>query len=89
MSPAHHPVAICRAAADRVGLENAEDLWTRHRRHHKFAAILLGHVPSPTEGLRKDVRLLATPSNVLPQFVPASDEVCRGRRPRYRTLELQ
>ena len=41
------------------------------------------------EGLRKDVRLLATPSTCA-QFVPHADEFAVDRRPpAYRTLELQ
>jgi Icc protein len=85
----HHPVAMSSRWLDRVGLENAEEFWSVIDRHRNVRAILWGHVHQSYEGLRKDVRLLATPSTCA-QFVPHADEFAVDRRPpAYRTLELQ
>jgi len=85
----HHPVAMSSRWLDRVGLENAEEFWNVIDRHHNVRAIVWGHVHQSFEGLRKDVRLLATPSTCA-QFVPHADEFAVDRRPpAYRTLELQ
>jgi Icc protein len=85
----HHPVPMSSRWLDRVGLDNAEEFWNVIDRHHNVRAILWGHVHQSYEGLRRDVRLLATPSTCA-QFVPHADEFAVDRRPpAYRTLELQ
>ena len=58
-------------------------------RHKNVRAILWGHVHQAYDGLRKNVRLLATPSTCA-QFVPRADEFAvDARPPAYRTLQLQ
>jgi 3',5'-cyclic-AMP phosphodiesterase len=85
----HHPVAMSSRWLDRVGLENAAEFFNVVDRHDNVRAILWGHVHQAYEGLRKNVRLLATPSTCA-QFVPHADEFAVDRRPpAYRTLELQ
>jgi 3',5'-cyclic-AMP phosphodiesterase len=85
----HHPVAMSSRWLDRVGLENAEEFFACVDRHRNVRAIVWGHVHQAYEGLRKNVRLLATPSTCA-QFVPHADEFAVDRRPpAYRTLELQ
>jgi Icc protein len=73
---------------DRVGLENSEEFFERLDRHHNVRAVVWGHVHQAYDGLRKNVRMLATPSTCA-QFVPHSDEFAVDRRPpAYRTLDL-
>jgi Icc protein len=85
----HHPVAMSSRWLDRVGLENAAEFFKVIDRHRNVRAIVWGHVHQVYEELRKDVRLLATPSTCA-QFVPHADEFAVDRRPAaYRTLELQ
>jgi Icc protein len=85
----HHPVAMSSRWLDRVGLENAAEFFGVIDRHPHVRAILWGHVHQAYEGLRRHVRLLATPSTCA-QFLPHADEFAVDRRPpAYRTLELQ
>jgi Icc protein len=85
----HHPVAMSSRWLDHVGLENSAEFLNVIDRHHNVRAIVWGHVHQVYEGLRRNVRLLATPSTCA-QFVPHADEFAVDRRPpAYRTLELQ
>jgi 3',5'-cyclic-AMP phosphodiesterase len=85
----HHPIAMESRWLDRVGLENAAEFLEVIDRHRNVRAIVWGHVHQSYEGLRKGVRLLATPSTCA-QFVPNADDFAVDRRPpAYRTLELR
>jgi len=85
----HHPVEMSSRWLDRVGLENAAELFQTTDRHRNVRAIVWGHVHQAYDGLRKGVRLLATPSTCA-QFLPNADEFAVDRRPpAYRTLELK
>ena len=67
---------------DRVGLTNAAEFLHTIDQHKNVRAIVWGHVHQAYDGLRKGVRLLATPSTCA-QFLPHSDEF-RGRSPAAR-----
>jgi 3',5'-cyclic-AMP phosphodiesterase len=85
----HHPVAMDSRWLDRVGLENAAEFLQIIDRHRNVRAIVWGHVHQNYEGLRKGVRMLATPSTCA-QFVPHSPDFAVDRLPpAYRTLELR
>jgi Icc protein len=85
----HHPVAMSSRWLDQVGLENSAEFFDVIDRHKNVRAILWGHVHQAYDGLRKNVRLLATPSTCA-QFVPHADEFAvDARPPAYRTLQLQ
>jgi Icc protein len=74
---------------DRVGLENASEFLQTIDRHRNVRAIVWGHVHQSYEGVRKGVRLLATPSTCA-QFLPHSPDFAIDRQPpAYRTLELR
>lgn len=84
----HHPVAMSSRWLDQVGLENAPEFLNVIDRHRNVRAIVWGHVHQAYDGLRKDVRLLATPSTCA-QFLPHAEEFAVDRRPpAYRTFEL-
>jgi 3',5'-cyclic-AMP phosphodiesterase len=85
----HHPVPMSSRWLDRVGLNNAPEFLEIIDRHPNVRAIAWGHVHQAWEGLRKGVRLLATPSTCA-QFLPKSDDFALDHRPpAYRTLELR
>ncbi len=85
----HHPVAMDSRWLDRVGLENSAEFLQTIDRHRNVRAIVWGHVHQNYEGLRKGVRLLATPSTCA-QFLPhAADFAVDRQPPAYRTLELR
>jgi Icc protein len=85
----HHPVAMSSRWLDQVGLENSAEFFDVIDRHKNVRAIVWGHVHQAYDGLRKNVRLLATPSTCA-QFVPRADEFAvDARPPAYRTLQLQ
>jgi Icc protein len=85
----HHPVPMSSRWLDRVGLTNADELFKVLDAHHNVRALLWGHVHQSFDGLRRNVRLLATPSTCA-QFLPYSDDFALDPRPpAYRTLELR
>jgi len=85
----HHPLPMDSRWLDRVGLENAAEFLQIIDRHRNVRAIVWGHVHQNYEGLRKGVRMLATPSTCA-QFVPRSPDFAVDRLPpAYRTLELR
>lgn len=85
----HHPVPMASRWLDRVGLTNANEFLHMVDQHRNVRAIVWGHVHQAYDGLRKGVRLLATPSTCA-QFVPNSEDFAVDRRPpAYRTLELR
>jgi len=85
----HHPVAMASRWLDQVGLDNAPEFFDVIDRHRNVRAIVWGHVHQSYDGLRKNVRMLATPSTCA-QFLPRSDDFAvDSRPPAYRTLELR
>jgi Icc protein len=85
----HHPVAMDSRWLDRVGLQNAEEFFNIIDRHPNVRGIVWGHVHQAYDALRRDVRLLATPSTCA-QFLPHAEQFALDRRPPgYRTLELK
>ena len=85
----HHPVPMASRWLDRVGLANAAEFLHIIDAHRNVRAIVWGHVHQNYDGLRKGVRLLATPSTCA-QFLPQADDFAVDRRPpAYRTLELR
>jgi Icc protein len=85
----HHPVDMESRWLDRVGLENADEFLQTVDRHRNVRAIVWGHVHQSYEGLRKGVRMLATPATCA-QFLPHAAEFAVDRLPpAYRTLELR
>lgn len=85
----HHPVAMDSRWLDRVGLENAAEFLHTIDQHRNVRAIVWGHVHQTYDGVRKGVRMLATPSTCA-QFLPhAADFAVDRLPPAYRTLELR
>ncbi len=68
----HPPVSINSPWLDRMGLQNPEDLFAVIDRYPQVRAVLWGHIHQEFNSLRKDVKLMATPSTCV-QFTPESD----------------
>jgi len=84
----HHPVAMSSRWLDKVGLSNANEFWSVIDSHPQVKAVVWGHVHQPFEGVRRSVRLFATPSTCA-QFQPRSDQfVIDNQPPAYRLLTL-
>lgn len=84
----HHPVAMSSDWLDQIGLGNAGDFFRIIDAHPAVRGILWGHVHQQFDGLRRGVRLLATPSTCA-QFLPRSRDFAVDQQPpAYRTLEL-
>jgi Icc protein len=84
----HHPVPIMSDWLDHIGLDNAADFFRIIDAHRAVRGIVWGHVHQQYDGLRRGVRLLATPSTCA-QFMPHSDAFAIDPRPpAFRTLEL-
>ncbi|MGH8228136.1 MAG: phosphodiesterase [Steroidobacteraceae bacterium] len=85
----HHPVAVSSRWLDEVGLANPHELFGVVDAHRNVRAVLFGHVHQRFEGVRRQVRLLGTPSTCT-QFLPRSDDFAIAPLPpAYRTLELE
>jgi Icc protein len=84
----HHPVPVSSEWLDLIGLDNAAEFFRIIDAGQSVRGILWGHVHQQYDGLRRGVRLLATPSTCA-QFLPHSqDFAIDGRPPAFRTLEL-
>jgi len=85
----HHPVPMASRWLDLVGLTNAAEFLHSIDQHKNVRAILWGHVHQAYDGLRKGVRLLATPSTCA-QFLPHSDQFAVDPSPPgYRRMTLR
>jgi 3',5'-cyclic-AMP phosphodiesterase len=85
----HHPVAMSSAWLDQIGLDNAAEFFRIIDAHRTVRGILWGHVHQAFDGLRRGVRLLATPSTCA-QFLPLASEFALDTQPpAFRTLELR
>jgi Icc protein len=85
----HHPVPMSSDWLDRIGLSNAAEFWSIIDAYRNVRAVLWGHVHQSFDGLRRGVRLLATPSTGA-QFLPhAHDFAIDSQPPAFRMLELK
>jgi Icc protein len=85
----HHPVPMSSDWLDRIGLGNAQAFWSIIDAYRCVRGVLWGHVHQSFDGLRRGVRLLATPSTCA-QFLPHAHEFAiDSQPPAFRTLELQ
>lgn len=85
----HHPVPVGAAWLDDISVENADDFWKIIDRHENVRAVLWGHVHQQFEGMRNNVKLMASPSTCV-QFEPRTEDFSLDRAaPGYRWLELR
>lgn len=84
----HHPVPVGAAWLDDINVANADDFWRVIDRHENVRAVLWGHVHQQFEGMRNNIRLMASPSTCV-QFEPNTEDFSLDREPPgYRWLEL-
>jgi Icc protein len=84
----HHPVDMGSDWIDGIGLANAAEFWELIDSHPHVRAVAWGHVHQAYDGMRRGVRLFATPSTGA-QFLPGSARYALDSRPpAYRRFEL-
>ena len=84
----HHPVPVGSRWLDRLGIENAAELFSLIERFDNVRGIVWGHVHQAFDGMRDGVMLMGTPSTCV-QFEPGSAEFALDDRPPgYRWLHL-
>lgn len=85
----HHPVPVGAAWLDGICVENSEDFWRVADRHENLRAVLWGHIHQQFDGMRNQVKLMASPSTCV-QFEPRTEDFSLDRAaPGYRWLELR
>lgn len=84
----HQPVPMGSRWLDGVALRNPDEFLAVCDRHSHVRGIVWGHVHQASDGERRGVRLMSTPSTCA-QFKPASDHFALDTRPPgYRWLDL-
>jgi len=68
----HHPVAMGSQWLDRIGIDNANELFAILDAQPQVKAVLWGHVHQEFHAQRNGMQLLATPATCI-QFKPKSD----------------
>jgi Icc protein len=84
----HQPVLMGSHWLDTMAVDNADEFFSIIDRHDQVRGILWGHVHQEFDKMRKNVRLMATPSTCI-QFLPGSDRFAvDSAAPGYRWLSL-
>lgn len=84
----HHPVLINSRWLDNIGVVNGDAFFAITDKYPNIKFILWGHIHQAFDQIRKDVRLLASPSTCV-QFKPGSDDFTVDEiAPGYRWLKL-
>jgi Icc protein len=84
----HHPVVIGSLWMDKMGLQQADALFSVLDRYSQVKAVVWGHIHQQFEQTRNSVKLLGTPSTCV-QFKPRADEFgLDDKPPGYRWLNL-
>jgi len=84
----HQPVTMDSQWLDTMAVDNPEAFFAVTDRHPQVRGILWGHVHQQFDGMRNDVRLMATPSTCI-QFLPRSRNFALDDAPPgYRWLDL-
>jgi Icc protein len=84
----HHPVPMGCSGMDRIGIVNAESFFEVIDHYPCVRGVLWGHVHNEFVGLRKGVRLLATPSTCFQFKLDAAEITIDDAPPAYRWLRL-
>lgn len=84
----HHPVFIGSAWMDKIGLENADELWEILACYPQVKTILFGHVHQQHEGIKNGIRYYSAPSTCV-QFKRNSEKFALEKLNQgFRWLEL-
>lgn len=84
----HQPVLMGSHWLDTMAVDNADELFSIIDRYDQVRGILWGHVHQEFDKIRKNVRLMATPSTCI-QFLPGSERFAVDTTaPGYRWLSL-
>jgi len=85
----HHAVPIRSEWMDKIALVNAKELFSIIDRHKNIQAIVSGHTHQTFDDVRKNVRVLTTPSTSF-QLLPCSSKFALDpdQSPGYRFFDL-
>jgi 3',5'-cyclic-AMP phosphodiesterase len=84
----HQPVPVECEWLDKIGLDNANELWELLMRFPHVHSILFGHIHQLYEGQKNFIKYYSTPSTCI-QFKTRSDKFALEElAPAYRLLEL-
>lgn len=84
----HHPIPVGSVWLDRLGLTNANELWTLLKSFPKVHTILFGHVHQEHEGQKNGIQYFSAPSTCF-QFKRKSDDFAIEKlSPGYRWIDL-
>jgi len=84
----HQPVPVGSAWIDTMALDNPDDFFRILDHHPQVRGVLWGHVHQEFSGVRKEVKLMGSPSTCI-QFLPGSAEFAMDSlTPGFRRLEL-
>jgi len=84
----HQPIPVGCAWLDKLGVQNADELWGCIDTLPQVKLILFGHVHQKHEGVRKGVKYFSVPSTSI-QFKTKSDDFALENIPQgYRWIEL-
>jgi len=84
----HQPVPVGSAWLDRLGVENAEELWQILARFPSVRTILFGHVHQQHEGKKGEIHYYSTPSTCIQFKRKSVDFALEELAPGYRWVEL-
>lgn len=83
----HHPIPMNSFWLDQQIIANANELFAISDQFANVKTMVWGHVHQESDRLRKNVRLLSTPSTCA-QFKPGSEDFCiDGLSPGYRWIQ--
>lgn len=84
----HQPVSVGSLWLDKIGLNNAEELWSILKNFPKVHTVLFGHVHQEHEGKRNGIQYFSAPSTCI-QFKTKSDTFALEKiPPGYRWIDL-
>ncbi|HSW69876.1 MAG TPA: 3',5'-cyclic-AMP phosphodiesterase [Gammaproteobacteria bacterium] len=84
----HHPVPVQSAWLDKLGLTNANELWSALSHFPSVNTILFGHIHQEHEGKKNGIQYFSAPSTCI-QFKRKSDDFALEKlAPGYRWIDL-
>mgnify|MGYP003641792039 CR=1 FL=1 len=84
----HHPLPVRCAWLDNIGLQNADEFWSRLTPHSNVNTVLFGHVHQDIEGIKHGIKCYSTPSTCF-QFMRNQNEFgIENLPPGFRWVEL-
>ncbi len=84
----HQPVSVKTAWLDRLGLSNADELWSVLARYKAVHTVLFGHVHQEHAGKKNGIAYYSTPSTCIQFKRNSTDFALEELPPAYRFIDL-